>query len=131
MSDWSPLPGFWRDRPVLVTGGAGFLGSHLTGMLLGLGAAVVVIERDDVPFTPVSTAWRGQVAEVDGDVRDQELLERVLGEYQVRTVFHLAAQTQVEVANETRCRRSSRTSGARGQRSRLAVGRLWWNRWSL
>src|SRR5437588_6313673 len=99
MSDWSPLPGFWRDRPVLVTGGAGFLGSHLTGMLLGLGAAVVVIERDDVPFTPVSTAWRGQVAEVDGDVRDQELLERVLGEYQVRTVFHLAAQTQVEVAN--------------------------------
>src|SRR5207248_7535240 len=89
----------WRDRPVLVTGATGFLGSHLTGMLRNLGADVVVLVRDDVPPTPVSTFWRHRVTEVDGDVRDQELLERVLGEYGVATVFHLAAQTQVEVAN--------------------------------
>jgi CDP-glucose 4,6-dehydratase len=36
---------------------------------------------------------------VRGEVRDQYLLERVLGESEVQTVFHLAAQTQVEVAN--------------------------------
>jgi CDP-glucose 4,6-dehydratase len=90
---------FWTGRPVLVTGATGFLGSHLTGMLRALGSDVVVLVRDDVPPTPVSAAWRGQVAEVAGDVREQELLERVLGEYRVATVFHLAAQTQVGVAN--------------------------------
>ena len=89
----------WRDRPVLVTGATGFLGSHLTGMLRDMGADVVALVRDDVPPTPVAAQWRGRVAEVRGDVRDQELLERVLGEYAVATVFHLAAQTQVEVAN--------------------------------
>jgi len=36
---------------------------------------------------------------VDGDVRDQALLERILNEYGVDTVFHLAAQTQVGVSN--------------------------------
>jgi len=91
--------GGWRDRPVLVTGATGFLGSHLTGMLRDRGADVVVLVRDDVPPTPVTARWRGHVAEVAGDTRDQELLERVLGEYAVGTVFHLAAQTQVEVAN--------------------------------
>jgi CDP-glucose 4,6-dehydratase len=36
---------------------------------------------------------------VRGDVRDQELLERTLGEYEIISVFHLAAQTTVGVAN--------------------------------
>ena len=36
---------------------------------------------------------------VRGDVRDQALLERCLGEYEVETVFHLAAQTIVGIAN--------------------------------
>ena len=35
------LTGIWRDRRVLVTGGKGFLGAHLTQMLNGLGASVV------------------------------------------------------------------------------------------
>ena len=36
---------------------------------------------------------------IRGDVRDQDVLERALGEYEVATVFHLAAQTTVGVAN--------------------------------
>ena len=36
---------------------------------------------------------------VRGDVRDQETIERALGEYEIATVFHLAAQTTVGVAN--------------------------------
>lgn len=91
--------GFWRDRPTLVTGATGFLGSHLTGQLVELGAAVVVLVRDDVRPTPVRELWGGRVTCVSGDVVDQPLLERVLGEYEVRTVFHLAAQTLVGVAN--------------------------------
>ena len=63
---------------------------------------------------PTSSAWsatgcrrasssaRGSIERVNvvrGDVRDQALLERVLGEYEIDTVFHLAAQTIVGIAN--------------------------------
>ena len=97
---WTPDRDLWRHRPVAVTGASGFLGSHMTALLVELGAEVVVLWRDDVPATPVSDAWRGNVSVVTGDVEDQALLERMLVEYEVRTVFHLAAQTQVGVANE-------------------------------
>jgi CDP-glucose 4,6-dehydratase len=91
--------GMWRDRPVLVTGATGFLGAHLTNSLHEAGAEVVVLVRDQERPNPVSAGWRRVVAEARGDICDQALLERVLGEYQVRTVFHLAAQTQVEISN--------------------------------
>lgn len=94
-----PTANLWRDRPVLVTGATGFLGSHLTRALVELGADVVVLVRDSVPPTPIVQSWLGRVARVTGDVRDQQLLERLLGEYEVATVFHLAAQTIVGVAN--------------------------------
>jgi CDP-glucose 4,6-dehydratase len=89
---------FWRDRPVLVTGAAGFLGRHLTGLLREAGASVVALVRDRLPEPVGEPGGEGDVLAVRGDVRDQELLERVLGEHGVRTVFHLAAQAEVEVA---------------------------------
>lgn len=75
------------------------MGSHLVQLLLGFGAEVVVLVRDQVPRTPISAAWTDRVSQVRGAVEDQATVERLLGEYGVRTVFHLAAQTQVEVAN--------------------------------
>ncbi len=94
----APDSNFWRHRPVAVTGATGFLGAHLTGRLVELGAQVTVLVRDVVPPTPV-TNWTDRVATVWGSVEDQSLVERLLGEYQVETVFHLAAQSQVGVAN--------------------------------
>ncbi len=96
---WQPNADLWRHRRVAVTGATGFLGSHLTKLLVDLGANVVVIARDGVPPTPVAD-WGDQVAFVRGAVEDQLLVERVLGEYEVRTLFHLAAQTQVGVSNQ-------------------------------
>ena len=89
----------WRHRAVAVTGATGFLGSNLVQMLIDRGAEVVILVRDDVPQTRITEGWKGRVAEVRGDVEDQQLLERLFGEYAVSCVFHLAAQTQVEVAN--------------------------------
>lgn len=96
---WQPDRSFWRDRPVLVTGASGFLGSHLTKQLVELGAAVVTVVRDDVPRSPITAQCHDEVAVVRGDVEDQALMERVLGDYEVRTLFHLAAQSQVGAAN--------------------------------
>ena len=92
---------FWRDRPVLVTGATGLVGSWLTKQLVAANAEVVCLVRD---WVPQSELVRGGTIErvkvVRGEVQDQALLERTLGEYEIATVFHLAAQTIVGVANQ-------------------------------
>jgi CDP-glucose 4,6-dehydratase len=91
---------FWRNRPVLVTGATGLLGSALTRLLVAASADVVCLVRDWVPQSElVRAALLERVRVVRGDVVDQPLLERVLGEYEIDTVMHLAAQTIVSVAN--------------------------------
>lgn len=59
----------------------------------------MVVRRDRVPPSNIEEAWTGQVTWVEGAIEDQALLERILGEHEIATVFHLAAQTQVGVAN--------------------------------
>ncbi len=94
------MSGFWLDRPVFVTGGAGLVGSWLVKHLLALKADVVCLIRD---WTPQSELIRSgdleRVRVVRGDIRDQPLMERILGEYEIDTVIHLAAQTIVTIAN--------------------------------
>jgi CDP-glucose 4,6-dehydratase len=95
---WEPTPLFWRDRRVGVTGATGFLGSHLVGMLVRAGAEVVILARDQVRVTPIQARWQNEVSGVRGHVEDQAILQRMFNEYEVETVFHLAAQTDAEVA---------------------------------
>jgi len=91
---------FWKDRPVFVTGATGLLGSWMTRKLVDLGAYTVVLVRDWVPESElIANGAMSQVTVVRGDLTDQELLERVLNEYEIATVFHLAAQTIVGTAN--------------------------------
>lgn len=82
-----------------MTGATGFLGSHLVDILVRAGADVVVLVRDKVPPTAITASWEERVSQVSGAVEDQATVERLLGEYDVSSLFHLAAQTQVEVAN--------------------------------
>jgi len=91
---------FWQDRPTFVTGATGLLGSSLVRRLMEAGADVVCLVRDWVPQSDfVRSGLIERVKVVRGDVRDQALLERVLGEYEIDAVFHLAAQTIVSIAN--------------------------------
>jgi len=91
---------FWHDRPVLVTGCTGLLGSWLTAALVDAGAAVVGLVRDEVPHSHLRrSGYERRIAIVRGDVTDYALVERALNEYEIETVFHLAAQTIVPIAN--------------------------------
>jgi len=91
---------FWLDRPVFVTGCTGFLGSWLTIALVEAGAAVVGLIRDVVPFSYLRrSGYQDRITIVRGDVTDYGLVERALNEYEIDTVFHLAAQTIVTIAN--------------------------------
>jgi CDP-glucose 4,6-dehydratase len=91
---------FWRDRPTFVTGATGLVGGWLVKRLVAAGADVVCLVRDWVPQSILvcDRLW-DRVRVVRGDVTDQALLERALGEYEIDTVLHLAAQTIVGIAN--------------------------------
>ena len=79
---------FWQDRPTFVTGATGLVGGWLVRQLLDLNADVVCLVRD---WVPQCEFVRGQLIErvrvVRGDVCDQSLLERALGEYEIDSVM--------------------------------------------
>jgi CDP-glucose 4,6-dehydratase len=91
---------FWIDRPTLVTGATGLVGGSLVRKLTERKAEIVCLIRDWVPQSElVISGLIEKVKVVRGDVCDQSLLERLMGEYEIDTVIHLAAQTIVGIAN--------------------------------
>ena len=87
---------------MLVTGATGLLGGWLVRRLVANKALAVTLVRDWVPQSDLlSGSMMSHVALVRGDMRDQQVLERLLGEYECETIFHLAAQTIVGVANRS------------------------------
>jgi CDP-glucose 4,6-dehydratase len=91
---------FWLDRPTFVTGGTGLVGSWLVHRLLEAGADLTCLVRDWLPQSElIHTRTIEKVKIVRGDICDRDILERILGEYEIDTVIHLAAQTIVTIAN--------------------------------
>jgi UDP-glucose 4-epimerase len=76
---------------ILVTGGAGYIGSHTVQQLTGRGESVVVLDNLNTGFRQ---AVQG-VTLVEGDVGNQQLVATLLREHDVRTVIHFAAVTIV------------------------------------
>ncbi|MFQ6099392.1 MAG: NAD-dependent epimerase/dehydratase family protein [Armatimonadota bacterium] len=90
----------WTDTNVLVTGAAGFLGSHLAARLVSEGAHVVALLLDDPAESNFDIlGLRSRTTCVWADVADRAALERILAVYEIDCVFHLAAQAIVGVAN--------------------------------
>ncbi|AWM85152.1 sugar dehydratase [Bacillus velezensis] len=83
-----------------MTGCTGLLGSCLVKELIDQGANVTGLVRDTVPK---SNLYQGEQVKqmniVHGALEDLDVIERALGEYEIDTVFHLAAQAIVGVAN--------------------------------
>src|SRR5437016_1890200 len=94
------LSAFWKDRPAFVTGATGLVGGWLIKRLLDHGADVVCLMRDWAPQSELARSRDiERVKIVRGELADRDCLERTLGEYEIDTVFHLAAQTIVGIAN--------------------------------
>ena len=93
---------FWSGRNSFVTGATGFVGANLVSELVAQGANVVCLQRDEVqPNSLDLLHLRDRVTVVNGSVDDLTLMSRVLNEYEVDAVFHLAAQALVGAANRS------------------------------
>ena len=83
----------------VVTGGAGFIGSHLVEGLLGRGHEVLVVDNLSTGHERNLEQARGRGATLaTGDVTDPEFLDRELAAFEPTAVFHLAAQVDVRKA---------------------------------
>jgi UDP-glucuronate 4-epimerase len=89
-------------RPVLVTGGAGFIGSHVVEALLARGDTVVVLDNFDPFYAPAIKRWNladvqghARWSLVEGDIRDSAALDRVAGHGPFSGIIHLAARAGV------------------------------------
>jgi len=91
---------FWQGRRVFVTGATGVIGSWLVKALLAQNARVVALVRD---ADPQSELYRSgdlkRISVVNGMLEDFWVLERLVNEHEVDTIFHLAAQTIVGTAH--------------------------------
>lgn len=87
-----------KNDPVVITGGAGFIGSNLAGRLLAQGRRVIVFDNLSRPGVEINLEWlrsmySTRVEFVRGDVRDPAAIRPVVA--RASAVFHLAAQTAV------------------------------------
>jgi CDP-glucose 4,6-dehydratase len=93
---------FWKNRTAFVTGATGFIGTHVARLLVEQGARVVCLQRDAVRANALDLFnLRQRVTVVQGQLEDYALLERILNEYEIEAVFHLAAQAIVGAANRS------------------------------
>jgi UDP-glucuronate 4-epimerase len=99
------------QRTYLVTGAAGFIGSHAAGTLLARGDRVVGLDNLNDYYDPARK--RANVAEVrgaapdagayefdEGDIRDRALLDQLFGKHEFSAVVHLAAMAGVRISVE-------------------------------
>jgi CDP-glucose 4,6-dehydratase len=113
----------WQRSRVFVTGATGLLGSGLVSDLLARGADVTVLLRDWVPASRfIHSGLAASANVVGGDLCELNLLVRTLNEYEIDTVFHLAAQTIVGTA--ARSPISTFESNVRGTWNLLEACRL-------
>ncbi len=81
------------NNPILITGGCGYIGSHVTLLLKKQGFKIIVV--DNLSTGHRDNRLEGVIYEI-GDIADNNFLEEVFNRYPISIVMHLAAKTSVE-----------------------------------
>ncbi len=93
------MENFWQGKRIFVTGANGFLGSHLTKALVKEGNKPFVLIYEENPGSVFDReGLELKTSIVRGDIRDLKLIEGILKENNIDTIFHLAAQAIVDQA---------------------------------
>lgn len=88
----------------LITGGAGFIGSHVAERLLQRGERVIILDNFNNYYDPaikrasIKRIQHENLTVVEGDVRDAELIKKIFKDYGIRRVAHLAAMAGVRLS---------------------------------
>ncbi len=82
-----------KNKKVLVTGGAGFIGSHLTERLVNEGAKVTVIDNLKAGKKENLEKVKDKIKFIKGDIRNEELAEKLVQKNEI--IFHFAANASV------------------------------------
>ena len=85
-----------KKKNVLVTGGSGFIASHLVDKLIKLGFFVINIDKLDYCSYDNTKNIKNCYKFIHGNISNKELLQFILNEYSIEIIFHLAAQTHVD-----------------------------------
>ena len=114
---------FWKSKQVVVTGGAGFIGSNITNLLTQAGALVTVLDNFSSGYR-CNVDCLPNIRIIEGDIRDRAVVEEATRGTEV--VFHLAASvgnkrsiddplsdSQINVIGTLNVLESARTTGVR------------------
>lgn len=87
---------FWKGKHVLVTGGAGLVGSHIVEELVGNGAIVIVLDKEIDPRSYFATKGLDKLSvQALGNLKDYGRVFDVISKYEVEYIFHMGAQAIV------------------------------------
>ncbi len=114
-----------RLKRLLITGGAGFIGTNLTVKLVELGFDVTILDKD----IPMSTCHSGNVQLAVGDIRDSNLVDSVMRKGRFDGIIHLAAVSRViDAENDPEL---CKTVGIDGTRNLLSASEKYGKPWII
>ena len=88
-------------RKLLVTGGAGFIGSNFVRMILSEHSDCFIVNLDKLTYAGNLENLKGFLKHtnhkfVKGDICDKDLVEKIIGQYQIDTIINFAAESHVD-----------------------------------
>ena len=82
---------------ILITGGAGYIGSHITEQLINKKNNIIILDNLETGFKKLINK---KAIFIKGDIKDKKKLVSILNKYKIETIFHLAAYLNVSEAEK-------------------------------
>lgn len=80
------------NKSILITGGAGYIGSHITEQIIKKNKNIVILDNFSTGYKYLVN---GKAKFIKGDIKNLNLLKKIIKEYQINTIIHLAAYLNI------------------------------------